>query len=220
MTEQTNTAQYFEWAGGQLGMGIEPLEARSGAHSSVYELKAGDKSWYLKIADNLEGERDRLLWLSGKAPTPEVVAFNRLQNKDLLLMTAVQGTDLAHLSANMSPDKIIRMLVEALQSFHAIDVGDCPFKAYKEGGVLVHGDACLPNFIFKDDETYSGCIDLGDMGVGDVEVDLSAAVWSLQYNLGPGHGLTFLKAYGMTDATEQDVERLWNMYASSPIFER
>ena len=45
------------------------------------------------------------------------------------------------------------------------------------------------------------------MGVGDVEVDLSAAVWSLQYNLGPVR-LGFLKAYGRPDATEHDVERL------------
>jgi hypothetical protein len=53
------------------------------------------------------------------------------------------------------------------------------------------------------------------MGVGDVEVDLSAAVWRLQYNLGPGFGLGFLNAYGRMDATDRDVDRLWSMDATS-----
>jgi kanamycin kinase len=77
----------------------------------------------------------------------------------------------------------------------------------------VHGDACLPNIIVGDG-ALNGYIDLGDMGVGDVEVDLSAAVWSLQYNLGPGFGRGFLTAYGLSDATDQDVDRLWLMYVT------
>jgi aminoglycoside phosphotransferase len=52
------------------------------------------------------------------------------------------------------------------------------------------------------------------MGVGDVEVDLSAAVWSLQYNLGPGYGRGFLKAFGRPDATDRDVDRLRAVYAT------
>jgi kanamycin kinase len=59
----------------------------------------------------------------------------------------------------------------------------------------------------------NGYIDLGEMGVGDAEADLSAAVWSLQYNLGPGLGERFLSAYGFPDATDHDACRLWAMYA-------
>ena len=55
------------------------------------------------------------------------------------------------------------------------------------------------------------------MGVGDVEVDLSAAVRSLQYNLGPGFGRAFLTAYGRPDATDRDVDRLWSMYGPSRL---
>ena len=61
----------------------------------------------------------------------------------------------------------------------------------------MHGDACLPNIMCRDDGAVNGYIDLGEMGVGDIEVDLSAAVWSLQYNLRPGHGGQFLRAYGL-----------------------
>jgi kanamycin kinase len=68
--------------------------------------------------------------------------------------------------------------------------------------------------MFRDDGSLSGFVDLGEMGAGDIKVDLAAAVWSLQYNLGPGHGLSFLRAYGLADPTERDVGRLWEMYAA------
>jgi len=105
------------------------------------------------------------------------------------------------------------MLASALRAFHSVSARDCPFEAYIPGESLVHGDACLPNIIVGDDGP-TGYIDLGDTGVGDVEVDLSAAVWSLQYNLGPGFGRAFLTAYGRPGATERDVDRLRAMYAT------
>ena len=137
-------------------------------------------------------------------------------------MSAVPGTNLAVLAKRISPDKIVEMLASALQSFHSVNAADCPFKAYIPGESLVHGDACLPNIMCRDDGTVNGYIDLGEMGVGDIEVDLSAAVWSLQYNLGPTLGPTlgpalgerFLRAYGLPDATDHDVRRLWTTYAT------
>jgi aminoglycoside phosphotransferase len=105
------------------------------------------------------------------------------------------------------------MLASALRAFHLVSARDCPFEAYIPGESLVHGDACLPNIIVGGDAS-TGYIDLGDTGVGDVEVDLSAAVWSLQYNLGSGFGRAFLTAYDRPGATERDVDRLWAMYAT------
>jgi aminoglycoside phosphotransferase len=46
----------------------------------------------------------------------------------------------------------------------------------------MHADACLPNFIVGD-EGLNGYIDLGDLGVGDVEADLQTGVRSLRSNL-------------------------------------
>jgi hypothetical protein len=54
--------------------------------------------------------------------------------------------------------------------------GDCLFEAYIPAESLVRGDACLPNSIVGDDGV-NGRIDLGDPGVGQIEDDLSAAVW-------------------------------------------
>jgi kanamycin kinase len=187
--------------------------ARSGDNSTVFEITSGDARWFLKIGDRLARECAGLRWLEGRLPVPQVVAFDQVGAAEMLLMTAVSGTNLARLAKSARPDIIVEMLASALRAFHSASAGDCPFEAYIPGGSLVHGDACLPN-IMVGDNGLSGYIDLGDMGVGDVEVDLSAAVWSLHYNLGPGFGRAFLTAYGHPDATERDVDRLRAMYAT------
>ena len=174
---------------------------------------SGDERWFLKIGDRLARECAGLRWLQSRLAVPQVVAFGQFGGTDALLMTAVPGTNLARLAKRLPQPDIVAMLASALRAFHSVSADDCLFEAYIPGKSLVHGDACLPNFVFGDDG-LNGYIDLGDMGVGDVEVDLSAAVWSLQYNLGPGFGLGFLKAYGRPNATEYDVERLWTRYAT------
>jgi kanamycin kinase len=215
----TNT-KFISWATSLLEDDITPVQARSGAHSTVFELRGSNSSWYLKVGENLKPELERLKWLNGKLPIPKVIDFSSIGRNELLLMTGIEGIDLAHLSSQLPKNEVVNRLAASLRAFHAIDPSDCPFPAYKDGAMLVHGDACLPNFIFRTDGELSGYIDLGDMGVGSVEVDLSAAVWSLEYNLGPGHGPEFLQLYGYKKADEEEAQRLHNMYEHSPIFDR
>jgi aminoglycoside phosphotransferase len=212
--EGVSAATYISWAAARLNLSDPCVNrARSGDNSTVFEITSGDARWFLKIGDRLARECAGLRWLAGRLPVPQVVAFDQVGATDALLMTAVPGTNLAALAKSRPPAVIAEMLASALRAFHSVSAGDCPFEAYIPGQSLVHGDACLPNIIVGDDGS-SGYIDLGDVGVGDVEVDLSAAVWSLRYNLGPGWGRAFLTAYGRPDATDQDVDRLWAMYAT------
>jgi kanamycin kinase len=207
---------YIRWAGDRLNVANPAVtRARSGDNSTVFEIAAGDGRWFLKVGDRLARECAGLRWLQGRLPVPQVVAFDQVEAADALLTAAVPGTNLARLAKSAHPDYVVEMLASALRAFHLVSAEDCPFEAYVPGESLVHGDACLPN-IMVGDNGLSGYIDLGDMGVGDVEIDLSAAVWSLQYNLGPGFGLAFLRAYGRPGATDLDVDRLWTMYATRP----
>ena len=65
---------------------------------------------------------------------------------------------------------------------------------------LVHGDACLPNFILKDAVTFSCFIDVGLAGLSDRHIDLYWAIWSLTYNLSdPQYAELFLDYYGRKD---------------------
>lgn len=202
---------YINWAEKQMGNKFAVHKEPHGDQSTVYGLESSTGNYFLKIAPELTKERQRLEWLNGKASVPKVIGFVRIEDKDALLLSVIEGKNLAKLSKEWPTDTVITKLAEALRQFHAIDAKDCPFGERGQNRVLVHGDACLPNFIFNNDH-FSGYIDLGEMTVDNPEVDLAAAIWSLQYNLGPGHGLEFLKKYGAKDATEELVEKLRLQY--------
>ncbi len=202
---------FINWAKGKLGSNATVSKEIYGDQNIVYRFHVSVKNYFLKIGSGLAKERERLEWLDGKLPVPKVISFTHIEDKDALLLSAIEGTNLAELSKEWPAEKVINKLVEALHKFHSIDAKKCPFGNWDKNKVLVHGDACLPNFIFKDD-LLSGYIDLGDLRVYDVSVDLSAAIWSLQYNLGKGYGLKFLGKYGVKNATEELVEKLRLQY--------
>jgi aminoglycoside 3'-phosphotransferase-2 len=173
----------------------------------VFRLEFDRQTLYLKIGPDLQREYEKLQWLAGRLPCPRPVGLLPRGETDGLLTSAIEGDGLAGLCASLPPHIIVSRLVSALKTLHATPITDWPFGRANEGDVLLHGDACLPNFLFMGD-LLSGYIDVGDMRVGAPEVDLAASVWSLQYNLGPGHGLAFLHAYGVQDADEERVEAL------------
>lgn len=198
---------FINWVERQLDGNVVATKEPHGDQSEVYHLVSPKGNFFLKIASELDKERKRLEWLDGKLPIPKVIGFTHIEDKDALLLSAIEGINLAKLTKEWPPDKVIKKLTEALHQFHSTDIKDCPFGTTGAGKVLVHGDACLPNFIFQGD-TFSGYIDLGDVEINVPEIDFSAAIWSLQYNLGPGYGLKFLKEYGVKDVTEELAEKL------------
>lgn len=203
----TNEQKFIDWAKEQLDKVTNVVRENYGDQSKVFKLHTAGGNYFLKVGTKLEKERDRLEWLQRKLPVPKVVSFIKIDNKDALLLSAIEGKNLAALSKEWPPEKIVDKLTVALQQFHAADLKNCPFGSFEQGRVLVHGDACLPNFIFQDDD-FSGYVDLGDLMVASPEVDFSAAIWSLQYNLGAGYGGMLLKRYGIKNVTYELVEKL------------
>jgi len=179
--------------------------------NQVFQLMFDSKTLFLKIGPNLQREYDKLQWLHHHQPAPVPYGFIRYEQNDALLTSAIPGKGLSRLTESLPPATIITRLAVALKVLHATPIADWPFDRSENGTVLVHGDACLPNIMYCDGR-LSGYIDVGDMQVDAPEVDLAAAIWSLQYNLGPGYGLAFLHEYGVSDANEEDVERLRLMY--------
>ena len=51
------------------------------------------------------------------------------------------------------------------------------------GNAFIHGDLCLPNIYFDENNNFIGFIDLGGAGVGDPWLDYVWMLWSLEYNL-------------------------------------
>lgn len=199
--------KFIDWAKEQLDGVADVIKENYGDQSKVFKLHAASGNYFLKIGTGLEKERERLEWLNNKLPVPKVIGFTKIDDKDALILSAVEGKNLAALSKEWSPEKVVEKLAEVLLQFHAVDAKNCPFGKFESGKVLIHGDACLSNFIFQDDN-FSGYIDLGDLMVADPDVDFSAAIWSLQYNLGSGYGGMFLEKCGVENVTEEMIEKL------------
>lgn len=197
----------IDWAETRLKTSATVIKEEYGDQSKVFRFHAPSGNYFLKIGKGLDKERKRLEWLGGKLLIPKVFGFATFDDEDALLLSAIEGRNLAALSKEWPAEKVVDKLVEALRQFHSVDAKNCPFGSFELNKVLVHGDACLPNFIFQGDN-FSGYIDLGDSMVASPEIDFSAAIWSLQYNLGTGYGAMFLKKYGVENVTEELVEKL------------
>jgi len=66
----------------------------------------------------------------------------------------------------------------------------------REDLVVCHGDYCPPNILVADD-TVTGFVDLGELGVADRWWDLAVGTWSVTWNFGPGWEDLFLSTYGV-----------------------
>lgn len=203
---------YFIWAKNVIGHDFDIHQERGREGNKIFRLSWDKKSVFLKVCADLLKEKQKLEWLIQKLPVPKVLDFKKNNGTDYLLISAIEGEDLANLVGKWEPDIITTKLAQALIRFHSVDIKDWPFGKFKKGEVLLHGDVALPNIIYRDDGELSGYIDLGDLKVGDKERDLIDAVWTLQRNLGKGYGLSFLRQYGVLDADEKMVDEMYSKY--------
>jgi aminoglycoside phosphotransferase len=187
---------------------------------TVWRLGGESGAVYVKRAADLAGERDRLAWLAGRWPVPEVVGFYHAAGDDWLLTREAPGVPLYHASVGLPPSSVACLLGKILRDVHRTDATACPFGAAKPGHVLIHGDFCMPNVLVAggagrapaEPTKLSALIDVGGAGLGDPREDLAAGVWTLQYNYGPGFAREFLDAYGAPTMTDVQIERLRRRY--------
>jgi len=200
-----------DWVKAEIGEPKAVLKIRSSEQNKVYKIETDTGLYILKQGPNLAPEKDRLIWLKDKLPVAKFVAWRKTEQNEELIISFIAGDDLADMVKKVSPTIVIDFLVQALKMVHQIDISDCPFGEKGENRVFVHGDACLPNFIIKEDKVV-GIIDLRDSRIDNEEVDVAAAVWTLDFNYGPGHGCEFLEKYEWSDVDEAEVNRLIEAY--------
>lgn len=178
---------------------------------TVWRLSAEGAAIFVKRAADLAPERDRLRWLAGRWPVPEVLGFFHEMGDDWLVTHEVPGVPMYHSDLDWEPGRVASTLGEILRGLHSTEASDCPFGVKKQGHVLIHGDYCLPNVLVRDGK-FSGLVDVGRSGLGNPEDDLAAGVWTLQYNFGKGFARRFLDAYGWPPMSDQAIERLRRKY--------
>ena len=155
---------------------------RSG--DSLYEV---DDKYILKISS----EPHRLLkekkindYLIDTLPVAKSCFFIVVDNYAYYLKTKIEGEPLCSKKYLDNPDLVIKLLAEAINMFHSLDISDCKLESSESiGNTFIHGDLCLPNIIIKDNK-ISGFIDLANGGIGEKWQDYAWSIWSLEYNLG------------------------------------
>jgi kanamycin kinase len=162
----------------------------------------------------LAAEAPRLRWARRYTPVPEVLG----SGPGWLHTAGLAGRSAVDARWADDPRTAARAIGVGLRRMHdALPVADCPFgkppwvpddAPPADRLVVCHGDACSPNTLMADDGTFSGHVDLGDLGVADRWADLAIATLSLDWNFptdGPGgFAEALLNAYGVAP----DVDRI------------
>lgn len=165
-------------------------------------------------------EAQRLDWLAGRHPAPELVSVGTSDDGDEHLLTrAVPAESAVTERWRAEPATTVRVLGESLRALHdSLSVAACPFvcaaplgprlpgdpETRESDRVVAHGDACAPNTLLDARGRFAAHVDLGALGAGDRWVDLAAGAQSLAWNFGPGWEGAYFAAYGV----EPDDERL------------
>lgn len=96
--------------------------------SQVFRVRHG----YLKIVAreatvSLRAEKDRLVWLQGRLPVPEVYYYGADEQNEYLYMSEIVGTMACDQVFHDDMPELIDLLAEALHMVHAVDIAECPF---------------------------------------------------------------------------------------------
>lgn len=87
---------------------------------------------YLKVAtppleEELLAEKERLEWLQGRLPVPEVIAFSTDGRRAYLLLSEVPGLESYNEAFAQDITTVVRLLAEGLQLIHQVEIVHCPF---------------------------------------------------------------------------------------------
>ena len=115
----------------------------SGGYSQTRTIRLelpGQPSRFLKVAPEshwreLRSEKDRLEWLWGKLPVPEVLSFEEERGKEFLLLSEIPGSDAASLPNGGSSADVVRLLATGLRMVHEVSIDRCPFDMSLQGEI-------------------------------------------------------------------------------------
>ncbi len=99
--------------------------------TSVFRIRIRGTSLFLKCAPVAEGaglgsEAERLRWLAGRLPIPDVLSFSIDDDWEYLLVTSLPGVNGVE-AGREHPEVVATGLAQALKLLHAQPVAGCPF---------------------------------------------------------------------------------------------
>ena len=103
--------------------------------AEVLQCKAANDHLFLKSIDaiyanttfSVNRERQVMQWLDGKLNVPKVVDYAARDNREYLLMSAINGTPAEALKE--SPEQFVAYLAACINQLQSLDITDCPFNS-------------------------------------------------------------------------------------------
>ena len=77
-----------------------------------------------KTSELSDNEHEMLLWMDGKLPSPRVIAFDRKNGSNYLLMTKQNGKMAC--DCGLSEEEVSRLLAKGLKMLWQTDISSCP----------------------------------------------------------------------------------------------
>lgn len=110
------------------------------SESKTYLLTGTSVNLYIKIqsltaVESLFNEKERLEWLQGKLPVPEVVYFGKDDFNEYLLITEIAGVNASEKSFEMMLPALMKQLAIGLREVHEIKIDNCPFNQRLESKI-------------------------------------------------------------------------------------
>lgn len=189
--------------------------------------------WNLaSTGESLADEAERMRWLAGKHPVPDVVALVVDDAEEFLVTRALPGESAVSERWAADTGTALRALGSGLRRLHDVPIEGCPFGweadrrvllasgntrllgevPYVDTLVLCQGDPCAPNTLLAADGSFLAHVDLARLGVADRWADLAVMSMSLAWNFREFDERIFWEAYGVEpDPVRIDFyRRLWN----------
>lgn len=147
-----------------------------------------ENKYVLKISRNinlLKREYEINEYLNNKIPCTKNILFIIEEEYAYYLRTYLDGYSLIDNKYISNPQLLIEALCKTVNVLKSLEKFEkCKYSAIESiGDSFIHGDLCLPNIYFDEDNNFIGFIDLGSAGIGDKWYDYAWMLWSLEYNL-------------------------------------
>ena len=105
--ENSKFIKIIDWAKSQLQKDVIVSKELHGDRSDVFRLSTPDDNYFLKIGSDFTKEYERLVWLKDRLPVPKVIAFRKIEGRDVLLLSEMKGKNLKVLSKEWRAEKVV-----------------------------------------------------------------------------------------------------------------
>ncbi len=119
-----------------------------------------------KTGNQSDREYDALKWLSDKLPVPKIVAFDKADGFNYLLMTRIKEKNLIDDIYSIEPKQIIEALADGLKQLWSIDISTCPLQS-RLPSRLAEAKYRIDNGLVDVDDFNEDT--LGENGFADIE---------------------------------------------------